>query len=384
MLHLLFLLGICVSVALGRLQIGIVGQAQAQATATATWSREASDPLDFAIAKVKLDEPGTLTSPPFAIHIANAQETGGTVMLPFNRAGIFHLVAVDSSDPNNVLATSGKFGVNPPNGLPSSSRPDGLPTETSPPSASDTLNAQSLAPPIPSITPNGTSVATSSTKNDPNSIQSKIPVIIGVVATAVGIILLLGVIYFIRRCKARRRYQFQRSMVDTPWNVRFFNRTRQAEQYNASPTPYTNFSPDPEKSDYFSHHSSSPTGVQPVPIHSVAPPYGQNSDLPYTMPVAQRLSAATASTSASHIPSHVRLEPNRLKPLTDRQMDLEDRIYKLQSELINIRRDSMASSDSVVADLKVWKLKAQIDHLKGLKDSSWALGWTDDVPAGLQ
>ncbi|KAJ7573462.1 hypothetical protein C8J56DRAFT_982806 [Mycena floridula] len=94
------------------LVIGISGQPMANGTGVVAWNREAdSDPQDFEIVKVKLDENPAETSPPFAVHAA-AGFASGLLTIPFIRAGIFNIVALDNKSP---IATASAFGVIPPN-----------------------------------------------------------------------------------------------------------------------------------------------------------------------------------------------------------------------------------------------------------------------------
>lgn len=67
------------------LEIAMQGQATAQANAVLSWTRSASDPDTFLIAKVKDDEPRPLTSNPFTVQAAGSES--GTLTIPFNRAG---------------------------------------------------------------------------------------------------------------------------------------------------------------------------------------------------------------------------------------------------------------------------------------------------------
>lgn len=66
-------------------------------------------------------------------------------------------------------------------------------------------------------------------------------------------------------------------------------------------------------------------------------------------------------------------------------MELEGRIHELQAKLINVQRFRESTVGSVVSadtdNLKVVKLQGQILVLKSLKESAWAMGMTDEVPA---
>lgn len=62
-------------------------------------------------------------------------------------------------------------------------------------------------------------------------------------------------------------------------------------------------------------------------------------------------------------------------PLTDRQMELQERVYDLQSKLIHL----MDGGDVV----EYQELKRKIERLKDLERSDWALGKTDEAPPDL-
>lgn len=61
----------------------------------------------------------------------------------------------------------------------------------------------------------------------------------------------------------------------------------------------------------------------------------------------------------------------RFVPLTDRQMELEERIHEWQSKLIGADYPTMRN------------VKAKIESLKQLQGSDWAREVTDEVPPGL-
>ncbi|KAJ7573445.1 hypothetical protein C8J56DRAFT_1033863 [Mycena floridula] len=83
----------------------------ANGTGVVAWNREAdSDPQDFEIVKVKLDENPAETSLSFTVHAAGS--ASGLLTIPFIRAGIFNMVALDNTIP---IATATTFGVIPPN-----------------------------------------------------------------------------------------------------------------------------------------------------------------------------------------------------------------------------------------------------------------------------
>ncbi|KAJ7589718.1 hypothetical protein C8J56DRAFT_1164358 [Mycena floridula] len=92
------------------LVIGISGQPMANGTGVVAWNRDRgdSDPQDFVIVKVKLDENPAETSTPFTVHAAGS--TSGLYTIPFNLAGIFNIVALDNKTP---IATASTFGVIP-------------------------------------------------------------------------------------------------------------------------------------------------------------------------------------------------------------------------------------------------------------------------------
>lgn len=73
-------------------------------------------------------------------------------------------------------------------------------------------------------------------------------------------------------------------------------------------------------------------------------------------------------------------------PRTDRQVELEQRIFQLQlrlSELLNDDHKSIDSDRPAADDLAAWKLKGDIRRLTALLQSPWALRHTDEVPSGL-
>lgn len=67
---------------------------------------------------------------------------------------------------------------------------------------------------------------------------------------------------------------------------------------------------------------------------------------------------------------------------TERQMDLDDKIEELQERIEQL--ESSPDGDTRSGDdLRVWKLKGQVEQLASLKGSPWALGLTNETPAGF-
>jgi hypothetical protein len=74
----------------------------------------------------------------------------------------------------------------------------------------------------------------------------------------------------------------------------------------------------------------------------------------------------------------------QFNPQTERQIALEERIWELQAEMNRLRNDIKDETGPPTDnDLRLWKLKGQIETLGTFKHSAWALGQTNDVPEGL-
>lgn len=69
--------------------------------------------------------------------------------------------------------------------------------------------------------------------------------------------------------------------------------------------------------------------------------------------------------------------------LTERQVDLESRIHAVQAKMSELQNQT-GEMIKVTEDTKVLHetLQHEIEVLTRLKESSWALGLTDEVPAG--
>jgi uncharacterized membrane protein len=147
-------------------------------------------------------------------------------------------------------------------------------------------------------------------------------------------------------------------------------------------------------------------GSATVALTTPAAPFGgdlEKGEMLNEAPRARRFSIFTTSRS-SFLSSSAEDTPNRRRrsfpsiimgdtgtvstiqfnPQTERQIALEERIWELEAEMNRLRNEIKDESGPPTDnDLRLWKLKGQIETLRNFKDSAWALGQTDDVPAGL-
>ncbi|KAJ7590220.1 hypothetical protein C8J56DRAFT_937126 [Mycena floridula] len=353
------------------LVIGISGQAQANGTGVVAWNREAdSDPQDFEIVKVKLDENPAETSTPFTVHAAGS--SSGLLTIPFNRAGIFNLVALDNKSP---IATATSFGVIPPNVVV---------TTTSTVIASPTGVS---SPSVSVIQPNPTSPTEASSAQPLLQIpQDPLdpPIIAAIVLGIILFFLLTALLVcLIRRRRRRQHLQpetdgFRRDLMVRPDGRIASWLARRSDKLDMEAAPYVS----DEKSREL---MPAPTIASPLSdLSSFLMPYTYGSPKEAPGRRSSRLTSFTISSSDSGRPTVF------LHPQTDRQVELDNTIGELKQDLVALRRGAALSRESLAFssssedhNLTAAKIKGQIERLTKLKKSDWALGFTDDVPREL-
>ncbi|KIK53882.1 hypothetical protein GYMLUDRAFT_49178 [Collybiopsis luxurians FD-317 M1] len=70
----------------------------------------------------------------------------------------------------------------------------------------------------------------------------------------------------------------------------------------------------------------------------------------------------------------------RLSPRTDRQMDIEQKIYDLKAQLIALSDGSQGSESTDSQDSQIVDIRAKIKRLENLELSDWAMELTNEVP----
>jgi len=362
------------------MEIGIQGQAIAGGADTiVTWSRNSGDPKSFKIVKVKLDEKSPQTSNPFPV---TADSDSGVLTIPFIQSGLFNLIALDGKQP---VATATQFDVVAVSVVTTTSTQTFTADPTSTAGAPTGANAGSTA-----SNPAG-SLETSASPPTTDSSKFNAPIIASIVIGVILLLLVIGLLYYVLRIRPRRqRISFRRELMVrgsdratsgriASWLSRYSNKVDPESVIPRSSSPY------PEKDrDFFDYT---------VPVAGTGRPLSDLSAfiLPYTYGSPKqstgrtsRLTSITTTTTTSNSNSTI-----RFTPLTDRQMELENMIQDLQADLTGLQRIEESSRESLALslpgehDLRVVKIRGQIERLTKLGRSDWALGLTDDVPREL-
>ncbi len=76
-----------------------------------------------------------------------------------------------------------------------------------------------------------------------------------------------------------------------------------------------------------------------------------------------------------------------VSPLTDRQMQILQRLYELQQELLRLEeKGNLSAVDTLGAvndEVEVMYTKTKIGTLRGFVNSPWAKHQTDEIPSDL-
>lgn len=218
--------------------------------------------------------------------------------------------------------------------------------------------------------------------------DSKNPMIIGITLGILFLILFAALLYYVLCYRPTHRQSassaFRHDMMVRPRLASLFDR------HNNSAQQDRDFPSDPEKGpEYFTttvmpSRSERPLSELAAPEFMLPYTYGA-SNTPGSRNARRPVSFTTTTTDTTSQFNY----RNQFAPLSDRQMELEEMIYGLHVMVLglerigNVDRDSLALSLPGEDDLRAVKLKGQIEALRRLKDTDWALGLTDEVPAEL-
>lgn len=362
-------------------QVGLQGGATAGGLifATATWSRSPEDSPPAFIAKVKedTDDNVPLTSPPVPVTTVDGDDLHGSVTLTFNRAGIFHLIAL-AEDHKQVVAQGVQFGVEPAPQF-----------QTTPPGNVDMATASTISetstPQIPSPT---NSPANSGALSDDKSGPSKMAIILSSVFGGLIFLLLLVLLYFafLRRRKLRRPANFRGELMsqDAMPGHSFTDRYLIDEKGRDFYPDVPHNGGDLEKSlparplRPLSGTTTSTAFVLPYSYTKVHLPKSARQAIPRYPAMIRPMDTASVNSTDS---------APRFGPPTDRQIEVEQMIHDLQLERLELQRLKEEDQRSIVSgfsggeqDIQMASLTARIESLTKLQTSDWALGRTDDVP----
>lgn len=193
--------------------------------------------------------------------------------------------------------------------------------------------------------------------------------------SVVFLLLLLVVVLLLRRRRARNRAALLRMQHQqyrtTPPNFTSLPRFSAASDGSNpwSVTPAQALPAHPTISHALSFRAATATAREDVvsksPNYVSLPKYPGNSLAP------RRFLSLSATSSNSKIAS-------------ERQRDVERAIQQLQGKMMKVQAQNDRNTvEGIEDEVEIVRVKLEIERLKRVLDSEWALGMTDEIPAGL-
>ncbi|KAJ7583493.1 hypothetical protein C8J56DRAFT_1055253 [Mycena floridula] len=346
--RLLILLLLAASQVLGTITLNVLGDITAGSTHDIQWNRDHNDPDTFILVKFDLDgQKGPTPNFNETATVTANDSLNGTVQMIFHNSHHFQVTAFaedEATSKKPPLAFSNTFKVdksdNDNQDGANNKNQDGANSnsETTDPTSATVTFLTSTSVVFSDTTsepetPTAASAVTSPQDDAKRESNHTAIIVASVLGGLVGLIILGIVLYFYWRYSMdRREKKLSRTMLmPTRHNIDFNSMYPDVEDGNNKSRPL---------------------------------------DTPYS-------GAFGANHEKFRFPSvvagsEVSVPTLRFAPLTDRQMDIQERIHDQESRMVFMRDEREIETS-----------KVEIEALKRLQASDWALGLTDEVPPGL-